>query len=159
MSFPFLDPKNIKDKKKRRPDEEGYDATTIYIPESFLKEQTVCMTVLHIPCQNAPHVSIYSVTYYELKDSNINFIQRLTEVEVLIIVLNSKLGFFLSQPAQRQWWELKSEHFDTVLFFKMGKFYELFHMDAVLSVEKCGLVKYFFLQISWSYFYFVQNGN
>jgi hypothetical protein len=41
LSFPFLDPKNIKDKKKRRPDEEGYDATTIYIPESFLKEQTV----------------------------------------------------------------------------------------------------------------------
>ena len=47
---------------------------------------------------------------------------------------------FVLQPAQRQWWELKSEHYDTVLFFKMGKFYELFHMDAVLSVEKCGLV-------------------
>ena len=35
---------------------------------------------------------------------------------------------------------LKSDHFDTVLFFKMGKFYELFHMDAVLGVEKLGLI-------------------
>ena len=43
-------------------------------------------------------------------------------------------------PGQRQWWELKRDNFDTVLFFKMGKFYELFHMDAVLGVEKLGLV-------------------
>jgi hypothetical protein len=31
----------------------------------------------------------------------------------------------------------------------MGKFYELFHMDAVLSVEKCGLVRnktFFFIE-------------
>lgn len=31
---------------------------------------------------------------------------------------------------QRQWWEFKSQHMDKVLFFKMGKFYELFEMDA-----------------------------
>ena len=43
-------------------------------------------------------------------------------------------------PGQCQWWKLKSDNFDTVLFFKMGKFYELFHMDAVLGVEKLGLV-------------------
>ena len=43
-------------------------------------------------------------------------------------------------PAQHQGWKLKSENFDTVLFFKLGKFYELFHMDAVLGVEKLGLV-------------------
>lgn len=40
----------------------------------------------------------------------------------------------------RQWWELKSRHYDTVLFFKMGKFYELFHMDAVLGVQELGLI-------------------
>lgn len=41
---------------------------------------------------------------------------------------------FLNQqtPAMRQWWEIKASNFSTVLFFKMGKFYELFHMDAVL---------------------------
>ncbi|BFG38635.1 hypothetical protein CerSpe_249090 [Prunus speciosa] len=31
---------------------------------------------------------------------------------------------------QRQWWEFKSKHMDKVLFFKMGKFYEIFEMDA-----------------------------
>lgn len=70
----------------------------------------------------------------------------------------------------RQWWEMKSAHFDTVFFFKvdnrpcyllarrilrvrvklccenayffsqMGKFYELFHMDSVLAVNELGLI-------------------
>ncbi|CAK9830154.1 Probable DNA mismatch repair protein Msh6 [Anthophora retusa] len=48
---------------------------------------------------------------------------------------------FLNQqtPAMRQWWELKSKHFDCVLFFKVGKFYELYHMDAVISVNELNL--------------------
>ena len=43
-------------------------------------------------------------------------------------------------PAQKQWWDFKTEHYDKILFFKMGKFYELFHMDAVTAVERCGLL-------------------
>ena len=39
----------------------------------------------------------------------------------------------------RQWWELKSKHFDCVLFFKVGKFYELYHMDAVIGVNELSL--------------------
>ncbi|CAG9855365.1 unnamed protein product [Phyllotreta striolata] len=39
-------------------------------------------------------------------------------------------------PAMRQWWELKSRHMDSVLFFKVGKFYELYHMDAVVGVTE-----------------------
>lgn len=48
---------------------------------------------------------------------------------------------FLNQqtPAMRQWWELKSKHFDCVLFFKLGKFYELYHMDAVIGVNELHL--------------------
>ncbi|KAL7302864.1 hypothetical protein TKK_0004096 [Trichogramma kaykai] len=42
-------------------------------------------------------------------------------------------------PAVRQWWVLKSEHYDTVLFFKVGKFYELYHMDAVIGVKELNL--------------------
>ncbi|XP_012286624.1 probable DNA mismatch repair protein Msh6 [Orussus abietinus] len=42
-------------------------------------------------------------------------------------------------PAMRQWWELKSKHFDCVLFFKVGKFYELYHMDAVTGVNELSL--------------------
>lgn len=41
--------------------------------------------------------------------------------------------------AMRQWWELKSKNFDCVLFFKIGKFYELYHMDAVIGVNELSL--------------------
>jgi len=43
-------------------------------------------------------------------------------------------------PGQRQWWELKSQYFDVILFFKMGKFYELFHMDADVGVSELNLI-------------------
>ncbi|CAG0905353.1 unnamed protein product, partial [Cyprideis torosa] len=43
-------------------------------------------------------------------------------------------------PAQAQWWKIKSRMFDTVLFFKVGKFYELYHMDAVVGVEELNLL-------------------
>ncbi|XP_041361068.1 DNA mismatch repair protein Msh6-like [Gigantopelta aegis] len=50
-------------------------------------------------------------------------------------------GFLLKQtPGMKQWWELKAKHFDVILFFKMGKFYELFHMDAVICVNELGLI-------------------
>ena len=39
----------------------------------------------------------------------------------------------------RQWWVLKSDHYDCVLFFKVGKFYELYHMDAVTGVNELSL--------------------
>lgn len=41
-------------------------------------------------------------------------------------------------PAMRQWWELKSQNFDCILFFKVGKFYELYHMDAGIGVQELG---------------------
>ncbi|XP_077230446.1 MUTS homolog 6 [Tasmannia lanceolata] len=40
---------------------------------------------------------------------------------------------------QRQWWEFKSKHMDKVLFFKMGKFYELFEMDAHIGARELEL--------------------
>ncbi|KAK9282095.1 hypothetical protein L1049_005007 [Liquidambar formosana] len=40
---------------------------------------------------------------------------------------------------QRQWWEFKSNHMDKVLFFKMGKFYELFEMDAHIGAKELHL--------------------
>ncbi|KAM3962106.1 DNA mismatch repair protein Msh6 [Aphomia sociella] len=47
--------------------------------------------------------------------------------------------FYKSQtPAHRQWWEMKSSHYDCVLFFKVGKFYELYHMDAAVGVNELG---------------------
>ncbi|XP_036325707.1 probable DNA mismatch repair protein Msh6 [Rhagoletis pomonella] len=43
-------------------------------------------------------------------------------------------------PGVRQWWVLKSDNFDCVLFFKVGKFYELYHMDAEIGVQELGFV-------------------
>ncbi|XP_054273047.1 DNA mismatch repair protein Msh6-like [Macrosteles quadrilineatus] len=43
-------------------------------------------------------------------------------------------------PGMRQWWELKSKHFDCVIFFKVGKFYELYHMDAVIGANELNLL-------------------
>ncbi|KAF7991283.1 hypothetical protein HCN44_002845 [Aphidius gifuensis] len=42
-------------------------------------------------------------------------------------------------PAMRQWWILKSQYYDCVLFFKVGKFYELYHMDAVIGAKELGI--------------------
>ena len=39
---------------------------------------------------------------------------------------------------KRQWWEIKAQYFDTVLLFKTGKFYEMFHMDADVGVKVLG---------------------
>ena len=43
-------------------------------------------------------------------------------------------------PAMKQWFEFKQENMDTVLFFKVGKFYELFHMDADVGVKEIDLI-------------------
>ncbi|ETN02954.1 hypothetical protein PPTG_16016 [Phytophthora nicotianae INRA-310] len=43
-------------------------------------------------------------------------------------------------PAMVQWWEVKSQNMDTVLFFKVGKFYELFHMDADVGFKELNLI-------------------
>lgn len=42
-------------------------------------------------------------------------------------------------PALRQWWDLKATNFDVIFFFKVGKFYELYHQDAVVAVKELGL--------------------
>ncbi|XP_057337958.1 probable DNA mismatch repair protein Msh6 [Microplitis mediator] len=48
---------------------------------------------------------------------------------------------FLDQqtPAMRQWWVLKSQHWDCFLLFKIANFYTLYHMDAVIGVNTLGL--------------------
>ena len=37
-------------------------------------------------------------------------------------------------------WEFKARHFDSTMLFKMGKFYEMFEMDAHVGVEVLGLM-------------------
>jgi DNA mismatch repair protein MSH6 len=75
--------KNRKDANRRAPDDPEFDKRTLYVPPTWLKEQT---------------------------------------------------------PAMIAWWEFKAQNFDTVLFFKVGKFYELFHMDADVGVKELDCV-------------------
>ncbi|GAX75912.1 hypothetical protein CEUSTIGMA_g3355.t1 [Chlamydomonas eustigma] len=41
---------------------------------------------------------------------------------------------------QQQWWLFKAANFGSVLLFKMGKFYEMFEMDAYVGVDVLGLI-------------------
>ncbi|XP_028280111.1 DNA mismatch repair protein Msh6 isoform X2 [Parambassis ranga] len=58
-------------------------------------------------------------------------------------------------PGMRRWWLLKSEMFDTVIFYKVGKFYELYHMDAVIGVNEMGLT---FMKGVWAHSGFPEIG-
>lgn len=58
-------------------------------------------------------------------------------------------------PGMRRWWQLKSEMFDTVIFYKVGKFYELYHMDAVTGVNELGLT---FMKGTWAHSGFPEIG-
>ncbi|KAF9923433.1 DNA mismatch repair protein msh6 [Linnemannia zychae] len=40
---------------------------------------------------------------------------------------------------ERQFWEIKGEHFDSVVFFKKGKFYELYENDADIGHQQFDL--------------------
>ena len=33
----------------------------------------------------------------------------------------------------KQYWAIKAENFDKLIFFKLGKFYELFYDDAIIG--------------------------
>uniref|UniRef100_A0A1A8VG93 DNA mismatch repair protein n=1 Tax=Nothobranchius furzeri TaxID=105023 RepID=A0A1A8VG93_NOTFU len=58
-------------------------------------------------------------------------------------------------PGMRRWWQLKSGMFDTVIFYKVGKFYELYHMDAVIGVNELGLT---FMKGNWAHSGFPEIG-
>ena len=39
----------------------------------------------------------------------------------------------------KQYWDVKSAHFDKILFFRMGDFYELFDQDAITAAPILGI--------------------
>ncbi len=78
----FLKPENIKDKNGLSPDSPDYDPNTLFVPPSYIKEQTAMM---------------------------------------------------------KQYWQFKSQNFDKVIFYKLGKFYEMFFDDAIIGNQVLGL--------------------
>lgn len=81
---------NIRDAKKRTPDDPNYDKTTLYIPPG------------------------------ELTDKGRGAKRGLT-------------------PFQRQFWAIKKANYDVIIFFKKGKFYELYDIDADIGHQQLGL--------------------
>lgn len=43
-------------------------------------------------------------------------------------------------PMMRQYVEIKSKHMDSILFFRLGDFYEMFYNDAVVASDELDLV-------------------
>ena len=44
-------------------------------------------------------------------------------------------------PVMQQYWYFKSQHYDKIVCFKLGKFYEIFYEDAILCHK--------FLDLNW----------
>ncbi|XP_033727077.1 LOW QUALITY PROTEIN: DNA mismatch repair protein Msh6-like [Pecten maximus] len=87
---------------------------------------------------NFPHLKLDFLQPHKIKDAKMH---DRTDPEYDPKTLHIPESFKKSTtPAMRQWWELKSKYFDSILFFKMGKFYELFHMDAVIGVNELGII-------------------
>lgn len=51
---------------------------------------------------------------------------------------DKKAHGFLS-PFQRQFWKIKMNNYDSIIFFKKGKFYELYDVDADIGHRELGL--------------------
>ena len=54
-----------------------------------------------------------------------------------VVIKESRLAAMTNM--ERQYWEIKSNYFDVVIFFKKGKFYELYDCDAVIASREFGL--------------------
>eukprot|EP01102_Stenamoeba_stenopodia_P007828 TRINITY_DN2212_c0_g1_i3.p1 TRINITY_DN2212_c0_g1~~TRINITY_DN2212_c0_g1_i3.p1 ORF type:complete len:1014 (+),score=190.06 TRINITY_DN2212_c0_g1_i3:250-3291(+) len=49
------------------------------------------------------------------------------------------LAYHSLKPFEQQFWDVKKKHFDTVVFFKKGKFFELYEMDADIGHKEFDL--------------------
>ncbi|WWC85565.1 uncharacterized protein L201_000429 [Kwoniella dendrophila CBS 6074] len=52
---------------------------------------------------------------------------------------NDKKGPNSFTPFEKQFWEIKQNHYDTILFFQKGKFYELYEDDALVGHQEFDL--------------------
>ncbi|XP_021365348.1 DNA mismatch repair protein Msh6-like isoform X1 [Mizuhopecten yessoensis] len=87
---------------------------------------------------NFPHLKLDFLQPHKIKDAKMrNRTDPEYDPKTLYVPDSFKKT---TTPGMRQWWELKAKYFDTILFFKMGKFYELFHMDAVAGVNELGII-------------------
>ena len=42
-------------------------------------------------------------------------------------------------PMQKQYYQIKENNSDSILFFRLGDFYEMFHEDAIIASKELDL--------------------
>ncbi|THK32980.1 probable DNA mismatch repair protein Msh6 [Diachasma alloeum] len=105
--------------------------------ESFQLQKTPSVTGPTTGGDSWPHLKLDFLQPENRRDKNR---RRPTDENYDPRTLHVPEDFLNKQtPAMRQWWVLKSQHFDCILFFKVGKFYELYHMDAVTGSNELGI--------------------
>jgi DNA mismatch repair protein MutS len=57
----------------------------------------------------------------------------------MLLSQNRYVMCFFMTPMMKQYWEIKSQHTDKILFFRMGDFYELFFEDATIAAPILGI--------------------
>ncbi|KAH8870833.1 DNA mismatch repair protein Msh6 [Schistosoma japonicum] len=132
LSSYLYSPHHIKKSGKSRVDATDESLSeidgTARINESFCEEESVSWT----------HLSLSFLEPAKIKDING---RRPDHPEYDPHTLYVPEEFKNKQtPGMRQWWELKSQYTDVILFFKVGKFYEMYHMDAMIGVKELNLV-------------------
>ncbi|XP_075263259.1 DNA mismatch repair protein Msh6-like isoform X2 [Convolutriloba macropyga] len=103
--------------------------------------------------ENFKHLSFKFLQFSQIKDKKMRPVDH---PDYDPTTLHVPKDFLHEQtPGHQQWWLFKVDHYDTVLFFKVGKFYELYHMDAVIAVEELGLT---FMRDSYAHSGFPEIG-
>ena len=91
------------DKDKRRPGEQGFDPTSLYVPEAAFRDKTL---------------SPFECQYWKVK--KVCFCGPRLDLVMI---------YRRNDPPS-----LPQDYWDTILFFKKGKFYELYENDAGSSL-------------------------
>ncbi|KAL1519505.1 hypothetical protein AB1Y20_023022 [Prymnesium parvum] len=88
----------------------------------------------------APNVNERALSYRFLRDKRDAQGRREGEAgfdkSTLLVQLKGDERF---TPGQQQYWDIKRHHNDVIIFFKMGKFYELFEEDALVGHRELDL--------------------
>jgi hypothetical protein len=124
----------IKDKAGCRPDDAEYNPRTLQIPNAatWFKQAKVwwggglccCLLPVHKPSQSKLPASPGL-----LADTRMGHIMSVVQQALVWCCCLSTaplpVGWLQVTEAQQQWWNFKADNFDSVLLFKVGKFYEV----------------------------------
>ena len=61
------------------------------------------------------------------------------DIPAVFIRESERVNMAEMTPMMKQYWKVKENHPDCLLFFRLGDFYEMFHDDAKLGAEELGL--------------------